>query len=205
MKIKDTAIRSDDYISARPTFSITAIDDVAINASGVTMRVDGTLVTLTTVATSTTAATLEYTPTTDLADESVMTHAITIEATDTNSNKGTKEVTGLKVAKSGDVKVVGEVLTYPTEFKALSGGTCKISYQLSTDADISIYVISKAGMVAWTFKAQSGTDGGKSGYNEVSWNGVSDLARSAVPNGIYMIKIIGNNKVIGSGHILVLD
>lgn len=204
IKVRDRAIINGDYIPSIPTFQITATDDQAITASGVTMRLDGTAVTLTTVSTTATTVELSYAPTTALADEGTMSHILTIEAADSAGNVATSEIKSLKVS-DGTAKITGGVLTYPTKYSPLSGGVLKIGYQLSTDAQTSIYLISKFGVIHWTYKAGAASEGGKAGYNEVEFNGTSDTSRSTIPNGLYMIKVVSQNRVIGSGHVLVLD
>ncbi len=204
IKIRDRAIKNDDYIPAIPTFQIEAEDNLSILASGVTMRLDGTAVTLTTVSTTSTTVELSYTAAAALADEGTMTHILTVEATDAAGNVATSEISGLKVS-DGTAKITGGVLTHPTQYAPLGGGVLKIGYQLSTDAQVNIYLISKYGVIHWTYRAAAAAEGGKAGYNEVEFSGTSNISRSAIPNGIYMIKVISQNKVIGSGHVMVLD
>ena len=204
IKIRDRAIIDNDYIPAIPTFQIEAEDNLSILASGVTMRLDGAAVTLTTVSTTSTTVELSYTAAAALADEGTMTHILTVEATDAAGNVATSEISGLKVS-DGTAKITGGVLTHPTQYAPLDGGVLKVGYQLSTDAQVNIYLISKYGVIHWTHRAAAAAEGGKAGYNEVEFNGTSDTSRSKIPNGLYMIKVISQNKVIGSGHVMVLD
>lgn len=103
------------------------------------------------------------------------------------------------------VQVQGEVMTRPTMIKPQQGETTTIAYNLTTFADVRIILISKYGRVHWNYFAPSGSEGGKAGYNEVAFDGRSILLGETVPNGIYMIKLVSQNRVIGTGHIIVID
>ncbi len=106
---------------------------------------------------------------------------------------------------SKSVQVEGEVMTRPKSIKPQQGQTTKIAYNLSTQADIRILLISKYGKVHWNYFASAGSVGAAAGYNEVTFDGKSILIGETVPNGIYMIKIISQNRVLESGHLVVID
>ncbi|OGC04224.1 hypothetical protein A2276_06435 [candidate division WOR-1 bacterium RIFOXYA12_FULL_43_27] len=102
-------------------------------------------------------------------------------------------------------KILGQVNPYPTIYKPLTSPTLKLGYQLSTDADVTIYLINKYGKLHWKTSIASGNNGGKAGYNEVEYNGISEIGGGLVPNGIYFIKVIAQNRVIATGHLVVQD
>jgi hypothetical protein len=76
---------------------------------------------------------------------------------------------------------------------------------LNKDADITIYVYGPAGVVSWTRKYPAGTMGGQAGYNMVEFSGISDVSGAPLANGIYVFKIIHQNKVRGTGYIVVYE
>ena len=129
----------------------------------------------------------------------------TIEATDIAFpwyNKGTWNG---KVKVMGEkVELVGPTLAYPTPFKPLSGNIATVSYTLSTNANVSVYMYDISGQLLLTKKFSSGTAGGRAGYNQFTWNGRSDFGR-IVGNGIYIYKIITSGRSIGTGKIVVMD
>jgi hypothetical protein len=129
------------------------------------------------------------------------TYTFTIEAQDIYGNPGRWEGSGLKVM-AGNVKLMGPVLSYPAPFKPLSGESLKIAYTLSVADDITIYMYGVTGQMMLTKKFRSGQEGGKAGYNQFTWNGRTDFGR-VLGNGIYVYKLISNDKVIGTGKIVV--
>jgi|GEM_PF-3482508 len=104
----------------------------------------------------------------------------------------------------GDPQVIGDVLCYPVPFKPLSGENVRIAYNLSQDADVTIYVYDVSGRVVLTRKYSSGAMGGHAGYNEFSWDGESDFG-NFIGNGIYVCKITAGNSAIGTVKIPVID
>ena len=216
LTVDDQTVIDGDYISATPTIEITVTDDTAINFSGISLLIDGVAATLTTVSTTSTSLSLRHEITNALSSESFTTHIFLVQAQDVAGNPASTEVTGLKVADSGgSAQVVGQVLVYPptasfvpsasgAQASAASSGVT-IAYTLNKDTAVSIYIISKHGVVAWTNKITAGDIGAKAGYNEVTYNGISDISQTYVPNGIYLIKIVAENKIIGSGHLVVID
>ncbi len=133
-------------------------------------------------------------------------HTIKIKATDFFDNQGTKECQVRVMV--GPVQVVGPVLSYPAVFKPLTGTegerTATLAYTLSTDADITIYMYDISGQVIKTWKFFTGEEGGRAGYNGITWNGITDFD-FVVANGIYVYKIVSGNKAIGTGKMVVLD
>ncbi len=106
-----------------------------------------------------------------------------------------KEVT----AASGPLRLVGfQPLVFPSPFSAARNKEVTISYSLSDNTDVDIYILSSAGEVVKKISAQSGREGGKAASNKVKWDGVTDLGR-ALGNGIYLGTIVARpqNKILG--------
>lgn len=108
------------------------------------------------------------------------------------------------VAGGGTPKIVGKLAVYPQPFKPLAGENATIAYNLTANADITIYLYDVSGRVVWTRKFRAGQNGGRIGYNGVMWNGRTDFG-SVGPNGIYVMKIISGKKQLMSGKLVVLD
>jgi len=111
---------------------------------------------------------------------------------------------GILEVEVGPVRVIGNILSYPTVFKPLKEGESTIAYNLSRSADVSVYIYDVAGQIVLTKKFASGLNGGRAGYNDFTWNGISDFG-SYIGNGIYVIKITSGNKGIGTGKLVVFD
>jgi len=105
---------------------------------------------------------------------------------------------------AGDVDVVGPTLAYPTPFSPLSGDSMIISYTLSRNADVAFYMYDVSGRIVLTKKFDSGMEGGRAGYNDFSWDGITNFGNVA-GNGIYVYKIVSGNRAIATGKLVVLD
>jgi hypothetical protein len=130
------------------------------------------------------------------------TYVLTIEARDRAGNRA--DFSGQVRIIYGDAQIVGGPLAYPMVFKPLSGGNLTIAYDLSTDADIAVFIYDVGGKTVLTKKFRKGSPGGATGYNSFDWNGIMDTG-GVLGNGIYVYKIISKNKVIGTGKIVVYD
>lgn len=99
----------------------------------------------------------------------------------------------------GPLRLVGfSPLCYPSPFSRARNKEVAIQYNLSTAADIDIYIYSSSGEIVKKMTVQSGEEGGKAAANKVRWDGFSDLGR-IIGNGIYMGTIISRaeKKVLG--------
>ena len=97
----------------------------------------------------------------------------------TASSAGTMGIPGTAVTYAtvevagGPLRIVGVVLTYPVPFIRRSPppeGVVTIQYAMSQDADIEITIFSVEGRTVAKQYYMSGTDGGSSGTNKVTWN-----------------------------------
>jgi|GEM_PF-2138445 len=139
------------------------------------------------------------------------THSITIEVSD-GGGAGTFEVFDLTASPGGAVTMRGDYpVVYPQPYRPVTGSTpedriLRIAYELTEDANITIAIVDFTGHPVFTRKCHSATNGGRAGYNEVSWDGRLDTTGGLIGNGIYPYKIIaGGNKIIGQGWVVVFD
>ncbi len=127
-----------------------------------------------------------------------------IIADDKLGNEGTSTPKTVRVL-SGTVQMIGPTVVYPTPFSPLTaGGEATIAYTLSTDAYVAIYMYDVSGKIVWTRKFAPRANGGRTGYNEVRWNGITDFGGYA-GNGIYVYKVVSQGKLVGTGKLVVYD
>ncbi|MDI6731227.1 MAG: Ig-like domain-containing protein, partial [Candidatus Margulisbacteria bacterium] len=199
-----------DYVNPLPEISAALSDDTGINANSIAIKIDGRQVTDGTDTSgrydswNATTGKVIYTVKTALSAE--VTHSLTLAVSDEAGTPATQySITGLKV-DSGSVKVSGTALAYPTIFNPSTQST-KLTYELTGNSDIVIRIYNISAQLIWQRNFTAGSDGAKTGYNEVTWDGISDFG-SAAPNGAYIIHILsptsGGYKVIGSMKAIVL-
>ncbi len=126
-----------------------------------------------------------------------------IEVSDYLGNWATYEATDLEVRAGSEAEIIGVPLNYPNPFNT-TAGTTKITYNLTVDSNILVYIFDVRGALVWKRSYLTGSMGGKAGYNEVEWDGKDDFG-STVGNGIYPFRIVAGTKVLGRGKIAVLD
>lgn len=130
------------------------------------------------------------------------TFTIKLFAWDKSNNQASETLTPLYIRT--DVGVVGQPVNYPNPFGPLKGQVTYIAYTLSKDLEVTLYIYDIRGSAMWRRTFQPFEEGGKAGYNEVTWNGRSDF-KQVLGNGIYIFKLVHNQQVIGSGKITILD
>jgi hypothetical protein len=128
----------------------------------------------------------------------------TLQAEDKSGNGTFESVTPLYVNPPDKVEIIGLVVNYPNPFKPLKGEEASLAYNLSVDATLTLYLFDITGSAVWKRTYLAGYEGGMAGYNEVTFNGFSDFGE-VLGNGIYLLRIVHNGKVIGNGRITVLD
>ncbi len=134
------------------------------------------------------------------------TYVATIEAKDVAYpwyNRGVW--TGKVIIFGPKVEMIGPTIAYPTPYKPLSQVDLTISYSLSTNSNVSVFIYDISGQVVLRRNYMAGSEGGKAGYNAINWNGISDIGGGYVGNGIYVYKIVSEGKAIGTGKIVVFD
>ena len=82
----------------------------------------------------------------------------------------------------------------------------RIAYTLSADKSIDILVYDVREMkVVYRRKIAAGqSPGGAYGYNEIPWNGLTDLG-TAIPNGTYVLQVVSGGKIVGQTYFVVRD
>ena len=129
-------------------------------------------------------------------------HGITVEAFDVNGNGMTYEVYPLYVRSASDTAVQSTPLSFPNPFDP-GTQTTALSYTLTKNSDITLSFHDLSGTTIAKKSYTSGDNGGRAGYNEVTWDGKSDTG-SYVGNGIYIYLIIGDGKVLSKGKVTVV-
>jgi len=104
---------------------------------------------------------------------------------------------GFKI-EAPQVEVIGVVKNTPNPFNPSTGGTV-ISYSLSRDTQIELYIYNIRGERVWTYAAPAGTAGGTAGVNQVAWDGMTAF-KSSASVGVYILHVVA--KVDGTVKIL---
>ena len=108
------------------------------------------------------------------------------------------------IIMTGQVDVIGKPLNYPNPFSPMSGRSTLIQYTLSVDAPIMVVLFDITGHQVKRLNFSSGANGGRAGVNNVSWDGRS-LTGNIAGNGMYIFEIISENRLIGTGKMVIMD
>jgi flagellar hook assembly protein FlgD len=103
-----------------------------------------------------------------------------------------------------DFKIT-ELGNFPNPFNPNNEAT-KIEYQLTKEADVSIYIYSISGEKLWQQKMGVGEPGTMAGYNKIEWDGINNFGE-VVANGPYIAYVVaksGSDKRVGKRKLLVL-
>jgi hypothetical protein len=103
-----------------------------------------------------------------------------------------------------EVGVVGPVLNYPNPFSPARGVGTSIAYTLKSDFEVTLYIYDIGAHLVFKKSYPQGGEGGRAGYNEVYWNG-KNVYGEYVPNGIFVVKLVGEGKVLKTSKITVID
>lgn len=119
--------------------------------------------------------------------------------------RSTAEVAAITVM-GGPLRLIGIPLTYPSPYSISKDGTVTIQYELSSSANIEIYIIGVDGARVKHLVFSSGAEGGQAGINKVTWNGVADQGYK-VGNAIYLGTIISRDegRLLGKFKLTVVD
>ncbi|OGC07475.1 hypothetical protein A2230_03045 [candidate division WOR-1 bacterium RIFOXYA2_FULL_36_21] len=101
------------------------------------------------------------------------------------------------------IEIQGFSQPSPNPFNPKTQNETFIYYNLSNNFQTSLYILNISGELVYKQTFQSGQNGGKAGENLVTWNG-HDPFGATVGNGVYLYKITSNNKILGSGRIIVI-
>jgi outer membrane protein assembly factor BamB len=156
-----------------------------------------------------TTGSFEYTLTEVSLSSPPVLYTIYIRAEDSSGNS-TEEAFDVRIY-AGAVQVIGPALAYPVPFMPLTmlntgGDPLRIAYTLTDDADIIFYVYDLNQRTLYTRKFFAGQNGGRAGYNQLEWNGVTDFGH-VLGNGIYIYQILRreDRKPIGKGKIVIFE
>ena len=197
-------VTSNDLISATPLIKAIFADvNSGINPITLTLNINGTLkynATIRPVSGNNSVMELSYQA--KSGDLSVGTNTVNIQISDRAGNYKSVSLSGLTVMASNEVSVQGSVLNVPNPFNPASQ-TTKITYQLTARADIDIYIYNITGERILHKVIASGAEGGRTGYNEVVWNGQNSFGET-VGNGVYIAHVVADGKVLGKVKILAV-
>ena len=132
------------------------------------------------------------------------TYILKLEAIDSGGNSSFLEYNELHVRSASEVQIQQPPLSYPNPFDPNSTPQyISIGYMLtrSSNISLSIYTVTMNRIARKDYPAES--NGGKAGYNEISWNG-RDNSGSLVGNGIYLFLIVADGNLLGKGKITIL-
>jgi len=181
-----------DPISATPRIEVTLTSSSAVQSAKIS--VDSTSSNLNFAATDIYRYLATHEVTAALTDGN---HAITIEVTNVSNEALTFEAMPLYVQSAAEVIIQGFALNYPNPFDPGVQST-RIGYTLSKPANVKLNIFDLAGNLVRKISFAADQEGGRAGYNEVSWDGRYD-GGNYVGNGIYPFLIIANRKVVPNG------
>jgi len=197
-------VADNDLISTTPLIKVKLVDIAAgIDSSAVTLSIDGVTKYNTTISQVSSNVIMELSYQATAADfaSNLSSHTVKIEVKDRAGNASSTNITGLSLG-GGAVAVQGSVLNVPNPFNPASQ-TTKITYQLTAGADIDIYIYNITGERILHKVIASGAEGGRTGYNEVVWNGQNSFGET-VGNGVYLAHVVADGKVLGKVKILAV-
>jgi len=198
IKVAGVSLKGGDHVDRDTTFEITLTDNINLDAASISLIFDGSPASYTVISQSETSIQLEY-EVTDLAEG---THSIKAEVKDAAGNLGEKEITDLKVTH-GPAEVIGPVLSYPTPFSPPRDKVCKLVYNLSRSAEVKIVMYGPTGVV-WTRVYSAGENGGRAGYNEVDFTGISDVSNMILSKHIYLYQILIDGQLKAKGRVVII-
>jgi len=130
------------------------------------------------------------------------TYTIYIRAWDFAGNSSWKGFSNLKVI-IGLPKVYGPSC-YPLTFSPTRGEKGNVVYSLSFDSDLRILIYERGGKLVWSRDVSAGEELGRRGFNRLCWRGRDGSGR-IVSNGVYQLRIVAGNRVLGSGSFIIND
>jgi hypothetical protein len=202
LRVDNTPVINGDYIKRDGTLTAMVSSDAGINTNTSSVEIDGTATAFAALSggSSYDAASKLLTYKLNLTSDG--NHTVRVFAADVGGQSTTASLT-VKV-DTGDLKAVA-VYIYPNPYNPnASGGTnARIGYQLNKDANTAIYLFNAVGELVYKREYATGTQGGKTGYNEVTWDGKSDFG-SVVGNDIYFLRVVSDGKPVGKTKIAVI-
>lgn len=200
VKADGRLIADGDFIGRTSVLSAEVTDDSGINTALSSIEVDGVF----TPFSSLSGPSAGYDASTGILTytfgfTSDGTHSLAIHAVDINDNVSLYSK-ALKINTSGSSSA--GLYMYPNPYNPLSGSGA-IAYNLSKDSDVVLYIFNAVGQIIVKRNFVSGSEGGRTGYNEVPWDGRTDFGHVA-GNDIYFVRLLSEGKVIGKTKIAVI-
>ncbi|MFH2034307.1 MAG: fibronectin type III domain-containing protein [Candidatus Margulisiibacteriota bacterium] len=142
---------------------------------------------------------IEFTPEENLEEGE---HVFTISASDLNGE--TAEFS--TPAEISSVKVVGQVVPFPSPYRKSKDSEITIGYELATPSEIDIHIMAISGETIKRIYCREGEEGGKSGYNRVKWDARTTFGDS-LAIGIYLGVVTAKKeqKILGKFKLVVID
>src|SRR3989339_164159 len=129
------------------------------------------------------------------------THSLKVDMTDNLGNITTREVIGLVVQSGQEISLQGDPLSFPNPYNGV--GNVNLSYVLSKDSNVALTIYDLMGNQLSKRNYSNGQNGGKAGYNEVTWDGKT-TGGADLGNGIYIYLIVADGKVAGKGKLTIV-
>ncbi len=211
IKIQGKPVSDGDTISGIPDITFSFKKIAAIDGASCAVLVNGIPVSdglsangmYDNIEESSGSVTVYYTPKSKLPGAGKKT--ITVRINDLNGTLYTESASNLSVRDSSDteLRLTSLPLCYPNPFNPASGGM-KISYHLSADGDINIFMVDATGKIIFRERLSSGENGARYGYNEAPWDGRNAYGET-VSNDVYLIFIADTSgRVLGKTRVMVL-
>jgi hypothetical protein len=199
IRFNGKSISNDDYVNPEVTITAKIIDNAAGVDSAKTVLVIDDLqsVKFSSFQNNLTNGIITYKAKLTEGPHSVRLVAFGLDGNFTNS-----DAIKFKVAAEA-AKMLGGVLCYKNPFNPGIGESTKITYTLNSDADVTIYIYNLVGQLIKKIVCASGSEGGRAGYNQPTWDGYSDFKELA-GNDVYLIRLVSGGQVIGKCKVAVL-
>ncbi|MBN2058758.1 MAG: Ig-like domain-containing protein, partial [Candidatus Saganbacteria bacterium] len=203
-EVAGLALKSGDAIDDQPEIEIIATDNLSLDAASLRVCLDGSEVSYTIVFSTDISLEASYQPALALSSGS---HTLEVEIRDFAGNRRLRTYADLSVAGAETgVNLTSPPIASKSVFAPASDKEgLLVAYSLNKDADVTFMTYGVAGEVVWTRHFGAGLNGGKAGYNEIKFSGVSDITGSPLANGIYVYRLISEGKAIGKGYIVIYE
>jgi len=193
------SIINNDYVRTNAAITSKITDDSGLDLNRCSVEVDGQGVGFQSSSGGTSFTNDVLTLQRTFADGS---HTLKINAYDLSGNYTASSTIAFKV-RGGSSSVAGPVLCYKNPFNPGAGESTNITYTLTQNTDITIFIYNMIGQLIKKINCPSGAQGGMAGYNQVPWDGYSDF-KEMVGNDVYFVKVVSGGNVIGKTKIAVL-
>ncbi|MBU0672631.1 MAG: hypothetical protein KJ732_06360 [Candidatus Margulisbacteria bacterium] len=142
----------------------------------------------------------------DKLAEGEHTLQVTAKSSGTQGIQTTSTVLATVEVMGGPTRLIGVPLTWPSPFSIRAQGTVYVQYQLSSDANIEIYIVGVGGLRVKRLNFAAGTEGGSAGINKITWDGRTDQGLLA-GNAIYVGTITARDesRLLGKFKLTIVD